>query len=547
MSDQNSQDQGATTLEKAKKELEEAEGKLKTAEDNLTKSKDKLEQTEKDLANLRKRQSSLRSALRRQKVWRFISQLINRSALKRLDRRILALKRIQARLSSKIRDTQVSKNTAEATVKSDTETLSQAKKDTTDGAKKLIRYAVYSWLKKIGNIFINHILSSTSVGYLGIAGIGFLYERSFYKKFDINVSGYFQASDFLLPNFQILSVLCDFLLFVIALIVLSFIPFFQLRHDRGLVEIAKRCYRRATKLSTTLSIVLIAFVLCVPAAFYRASANVDKILNKTNNVLTLVASSPLEGCYKPEQIGSNSTYVFFYCGSSEGSTNVMIIPQNSIVWTIGENQDRSPVTTLTVFEGAILKELEDGIGLGDVTISLDKNPWISELIQKIRTIQVLDTERWMKKEIASIISCSESDLIVSGPLLFRVNETELDEKDLKMTRNEVTQFLQEVPGGNLYVVGFASDDGNQADNKQLSCERAITVKKLYKDEFKLNTKVLPIGLDENHFTNGVANSRSARFAACRSQAGSTQPTLGPQDLNLCEDVYKPENDMTDPK
>lgn len=204
MSDRNSQDQGETTLEEAKKELEEAEGKLKPPEDNLAKSKDKLEQTEKDLANLRKRQRALQAALGRQKVWRFISQLINKNALKRIDRRKLALQRIQASLSPKIRDTQANKNRAETTVKRDTEILVQAKGDAADKAKKLIKHAVYSWLKETVSIFINHIFSSTSVGYLGIAGIGFLYECNFYKKFDINVSDYFQASDFLLPNFQIL-------------------------------------------------------------------------------------------------------------------------------------------------------------------------------------------------------------------------------------------------------------------------------------------------------------------------------------------------------
>lgn len=513
MSDQNSQDQGDTTLEEAKKELEEAEGKLQTAEDNLAKSKDKLEQADKDLVNLRKRQRALQSALRRQKVWRFISQLINKNALKRLDRRVLALQRIQARLSPKMRDTQVSKNTAETTVKRDTETLTQAKKKATSKAKKLIKHSLCSWLKKIGSFFINHIFSSTSLGYPVIAGIGFVYEWGFYKKLDVvGVLSYFQSSDFLFPNLQILF---NFILFVIILIVLSFI---SLLHISSPIEIAKRCYRRATQLSTTLRIVMIALVLCVSAAFYHGSINADKILNKTDKKLTLVANPPLKGCANPNQIGSNSSYVFFYCKPSEGSANVMIVPQNRIVWTIGENQDRSPVTTMTVFEAAVLEELEDGIELGDVTVPRDRNPWISELIQKIQTIQVPDTEKWMRKEIASIISCSESDLIASDPILFRVNSSEPNAKDLEMTRKDVAKFLQEASSNNLYVVGFASDDGNQADNKQLSCERAITVKNLFKDEFKPDTEALPIGLDENHFTNGVANSRSARFIACRSQA-----------------------------
>ena len=263
----------------------------------------------------------------------------------------------------------------------------------------------------------------------------------------------------------------------------------------------------------------------MPAALYRASTNADKILNKTNNKLTLVTNPPLKGCDDPDQIGSNSTYAFFYCDSSEGSVNVMIVPQNRIVWTIGENQDHSSVTTMTVFEAAVLKELEDGIELGDVTVSRDKNPWISELIQKIQTIQAPNTEKWMKKEIASIISCSENDLIVSDPILFRVNKSEPNAKDLEMTQEEVAKFLRAARGNNLYVVGFASDDGNQANNKQLSCKRAITVKKLFKDEFKPDTEVLPIGLDENHFTNGVANSRSARFIACNKSQAEGGPRL----------------------
>lgn len=103
---------------------------------------------------------------------------------------------------------------------------------------------------------------------------------------------------------------------------------------------------------------------------------------------------------------------------------------------------------------------------------------------------------------------------ISVPILFRpgVGDDVADPVDEESIRRFMgTQTSRKVK--TVYVFGFASADGPIHVNQRLACQRARTIeKKIRKGRWRVDVEV--DGLGENHLTNGVASSRSARIAAC---------------------------------
>ena len=107
---------------------------------------------------------------------------------------------------------------------------------------------------------------------------------------------------------------------------------------------------------------------------------------------------------------------------------------------------------------------------------------------------------------------------VSPAIVFRPDQSELADAA------EVDHVLEALSLGDaervkLYVFGFASADGRPGHNKQLSQERADTVRRRLEEikqqdghEWIVAEETFPMG--EDHLASGVAESRSARLVAC---------------------------------
>ena len=107
---------------------------------------------------------------------------------------------------------------------------------------------------------------------------------------------------------------------------------------------------------------------------------------------------------------------------------------------------------------------------------------------------------------------------VSPAIVFRPDQSELADAA------EVDHALEALSLGDaervkLYVFGFASADGRPGRNKQLSQERADTVRRRLEeikqeDGHEWNVAGETFAMGEDHLASGVAESRSARLVAC---------------------------------
>ena len=111
---------------------------------------------------------------------------------------------------------------------------------------------------------------------------------------------------------------------------------------------------------------------------------------------------------------------------------------------------------------------------------------------------------------------------ISRPVLFRrgvANEVadQVDEKSIR--RFMMRPAVRKAP--KVYVFGFASADGPSDVNDRLAWQRAQTVKAIIAQKYHMDVE--KHGLGENHLTQGVADSRSARIVACDC-GHDTEPT-----------------------
>lgn len=129
-----------------------------------------------------------------------------------------------------------------------------------------------------------------------------------------------------------------------------------------------------------------------------------------------------------------------------------------------------------------------------------------------------DDERRVKVEIGLYLKeknvpC-EGRWAISRPVVFRpgVGGEVADEVDERTIRRFLKRpALRKV--NKLYVLGFASADGPREVNDDLAWQRARTVAKAIRlSRPTLDVKKYKLG--EDHLTEGVASSRSARIVAC---------------------------------
>lgn len=129
-----------------------------------------------------------------------------------------------------------------------------------------------------------------------------------------------------------------------------------------------------------------------------------------------------------------------------------------------------------------------------------------------------DDERRVKAEIGRYlegekVSC-DGRWAISRPVLFRpdVGDEVADEVDERTIRHFLKRpALRKVK--KLHVLGFASADGPREINDELAWQRAGTVAEAIRRR-RPTLEVEKYGLGEDHLTEGVASSRSARIVAC---------------------------------
>ena len=182
----------------------------------------------------------------------------------------------------------------------------------------------------------------------------------------------------------------------------------------------------------------------------------------------------------------------------------------------------------------------------DVVVDQKENPWIDELLGVARgavETQVIDTT--VRAVVLKQMGCAPGErLSVSGFIRFPRNTASIDD----VIKGRIDAFTRQVgdSGKKWGVFGFASEEGNIEENRKLSWQRACAVKKYIckncgcsscdigcstypKDKGKKvktghkctitggkqETGFLIKFLGEEHFINGVADSRSVVIAACR--------------------------------
>lgn len=118
--------------------------------------------------------------------------------------------------------------------------------------------------------------------------------------------------------------------------------------------------------------------------------------------------------------------------------------------------------------------------------------------------------RYLKEEK---VSC-DGRWAISRPVVFRpdVGDEVADEVDERTIHRFLKRpALRKVK--KLYVLGFASADGPREVNDELAWQRAGTVAETIRRR-RPTLEVEKYGLGEDHLTEGVASSRSARIVAC---------------------------------
>lgn len=178
------------------------------------------------------------------------------------------------------------------------------------------------------------------------------------------------------------------------------------------------------------------------------------------------------------------------------------------------------------------------VAIGEVRLSQSSVEILVEATSST-VIQVLDAggrdvdeqvvrEDLVREEIMSRAGSCEGNLHISEPIVFRPQEWRRMAEDAPLD-----DFMRRrgESAAQLYVFGFASSDGRREYNATLAGRRAATVAALITARLGSSEgAAIQVGaFGEDHLTNGVANSRSVRVAACSPQEdGATDTAIEPR-------------------
>ena len=381
-----------------------------------------------------------------------------------------------------------------------------------------------------------------TAGYILAVLMGLIYDFTFYRQYEINIFYYAQPEDFFLSGYKLLifpfAIMFFWLLLYKAVLeVLALLAAgLKLPVYTETVALIFPGLMKYLPVNTIFFILLGVFITGGSAAAgWARGKHVD-----TEGIVSVLVDGPLEYVGNLEWVSSNSTYAFFrnYSNQQDSSgeadydkSNLMIVPFSRITcineYTNGQGND----DFCNPEAGPVDITREPTV---NVKLNPKNNLWIDQLIQSVHDMASIHpvTERELYAHIEDEMNCGGDKLLLYEFLLFNKGKHELSDR----ARWQIDYFRGK-PGSpkSVKVHGFASADGGLAHNQHLASNRACTVAGYMCNGTGTNNNNVdcagfadPAGMScngmniqvigshgEDHFINGVANSRSAVIAACK--------------------------------
>ena len=380
-----------------------------------------------------------------------------------------------------------------------------------------------------------------TAGYILSVLMGLFYDFAFYRQYEINIFYYAQPEDFFLSGYKLL--IFPFAIIFLWLLLYKAVPAVLAFLVAGLklpvytetVALIFPGLMKYLPVNTIFFILLGVFITGGPAtAGWARGEHVD-----TEGKVSVLVDGPLGYVGNLEWVNSNSTYAFFKENvvqpdsspvPAEKKSNLMIVPLSRITCIIEYTNDRSN-------DNFCDPKTERSNLTGEPTVKVELNPknnlWIDQLIQNVHDLASIHpvTERELYAHIEDEMNCGGDKLLLYEFLLFNKGEHELRDR----ARRQIDYFRAKKGSiESVKVHGFASADGGLAHNQDLASNRACTVAGYMCNGRGTNNNNVdcagfadPAGMScnemniqvigshgEDHFINGVANSRSAVIAAC---------------------------------
>lgn len=265
---------------------------------------------------------------------------------------------------------------------------------------------------------------------------------------------------------------------------------------------------------------------------YRA----DVACQESKRVMVVVTEPPEATSGKFVRVGSNRSYVFAVRAEDccqEGTDwgwMEFVYGRMEFLWNrLGpDGSDRIEFLVYrnrTKFKGAVvaLPATRVHCVYNERSISDDRSTGAEHLCISPpvpTTHSTFDGEELLVRQLASALA-SEKEICktvaVSGPVVFEPGESKNATEDVQKMVGVFKERYKLQDNGSamhtLYVFGFASADGPEEFNMNLAHDRANTVRDAIKAEFRGWT-IQTRSLGEDHLTNRVVDSRSARLVLC---------------------------------
>ena len=397
-----------------------------------------------------------------------------------------------------------------------------------DAAKAVIKEATRNTLWKkiedaVTRLFNKLELPGTlTVGYIFAVITGLAGDFIYYGNNGVNIFHYAQPEDFFLSGYKLLFIpVAGILVLWLILTFLKRVP--EKLADYGFPAVTERMALYfpglIDRLATPIALVLMIYITGPLTAY--AVVQFQQWQQSTSDGVAIVLEDPYEYADKLNWVGSNSRYAFFRPapGQNQEENGIVIIPFDRIACISDGSTDsgsncRNPGKNMEIE----FRQNEEIKGLFERLIeTLDRNHRIPQV-----------TEFELHASVEQKMGCKTNQLRMSGLILFGNDKSDLRAQ----AYYEIDSFLNDKePPRTTTVFGFASPDGDRGGNKELARERACKVANtvcavIDQDQgyFEYQAETIDkcgcpkVGViveqGEDHFINGIANSRSAVIAAC---------------------------------
>ena len=365
----------------------------------------------------------------------------------------------------------------------------------------------------------------TGGGYTYAAVLGASYESAFYRSYGIDIFNYTTSSDSFLSipfSYGIAFVVGSLLLFLSAI-------WPAISPVRGYAEYVAHALQYIVK-RPIVKRIFIGFCFIFPIIVAAGGGYCDYWLDSEDKVFIVTEpSSQQAGEYV--RIGSSSTYIFL---KETDTSTVLVVPLSRIVCMSENAEDGKGCESRNPGPGKGMAERVERIEQEHIALREEYKRLIATHEHENGGTKTdhkhrdYTTEALLQERIAKEMACDEGrEPQVSG--FIRFNKGSANFNDFSVNSEEINGFIQKVERDQIEkwgVFGFASPDGEQGTNKNLSEDRAEAVRDRFccvlncssqKPDCKEHITIIKAG--EDYPINGVANSRSAVIAACVKQDG----------------------------